>query len=344
MQPLFSGAPYLHPCGLPVHIVTYNILAADLLSPDLHRYAPRGFIGFRRGLIHQKLMPHIHSKAILCLQEVRLDDESYLRDVFQVHQYTTYISHDRHAQLKVMIAVPTDIFYIMEAKSELPTMSQPDFPPSFGLGTGVNPGGEISPFYLAKERQRCFVFLRLFCRLNNGVFCVGTYHMPVLHTTPQAQFMLTSFLMRAFHQFRGQHPGVLAGDFNFTPDSASYRLMVSAQHYSALEDIPQKETCRTVSCAPIDVLPFLPTREMAMRSAFMSCINSEPNFTTYTCTRTERDFIATIDYIFVSPEINLLCVFHPDQGQVQNPLPSDWEPSDHLMVCALIQILPPSIW
>lgn len=60
---------------------------------------------------------------------------------------------------------------------------------------------------------------------NGESFCVGTYHMPCMFRIPPVMTIHTSMIVKHISRLAGTDPFVLAGDFNFVPDSACYKIV-----------------------------------------------------------------------------------------------------------------------
>ena len=68
---------------------------------------------------------------------------------------------------------------------------------------------------------------------------------------------------------------------------------------------------------------------------------SEPNFTNYAQAKDQEPFIDCLDYIFISQECRALGVKKlPHRSEVQGPLPTLDEPSDHILIASTISIPP----
>ena len=72
-----------------------------------------------------------------------------------------------------------------------------------------------------------------------------------------------------------------------------------------------------------------------MRSAYVLKNKVEPEFTNYAKTKDDPPFIGTLDYIFLSShwKVNRVKSLPTLQG-FQGPLPTENEPSDHLLISA----------
>ena len=76
-----------------------------------------------------------------------------------------------------------------------------------------------------------------------------------------------------------------------------------------------------------------------MRSAYVLKNKVEPEFTNYAKVKDDPPFIGTLDYIFLSShwKVNRVKSLPPLEG-FQGPIPTENEPSDHLLISADISI------
>lgn len=78
-----------------------------------------------------------------------------------------------------------------------------------------------------------------------------------------------------------------------------------------------------------------------MRSAYKTKLGFEPEFTNYAKVMNDEPFIDTLDYIFLSPQWsvnNVLPLPSKEASMAIGPLPTQHEPSDHLMIAADLSI------
>eukprot|EP00466_Bigelowiella_natans_P005072 jgi/Bigna1/71570/fgenesh1_pg.16_\ len=76
-----------------------------------------------------------------------------------------------------------------------------------------------------------------------------------------------------------------------------------------------------------------------LKSAYRCVYGHEPEFTTYSKIEDRDRFISTLDYILVSPTVQVKRVLRlPGVASQHGPLPSMAEPSDHLMLAATIGV------
>jgi mRNA deadenylase 3'-5' endonuclease subunit Ccr4 len=76
-----------------------------------------------------------------------------------------------------------------------------------------------------------------------------------------------------------------------------------------------------------------------MRSAYKVKNGSEPDFTNFAQIKDDPQFIDTLDYIFISPAVEVKEVMPlPHRNDVKGPFPSKAEPSDHIMLAATLTV------
>jgi hypothetical protein len=123
-------------------------------------------------------------------------------------------------------------------------------------------------------------------------------------------------------------PCVLAGDFNFKPGDAAYRLVTTAdtQLGAAYPNVPQGDA-------------WTPQLMLPMKSAYLEQQGSEPDFTNYAQIQDEDSFIDTLDYVFYTPQVKVTGVLAlPHRDAIGGPLPTSAEPSDHILIAAHLEL------
>jgi 2',5'-phosphodiesterase len=86
---------------------------------------------------------------------------------------------------------------------------------------------------------------------------------------------------------------------------------------------------------------WVPDVQPPLRSAYAVKNGAEPDFTNYAKVKDSPTFIATLDYIFHSPEWTVESVRNlPHRDNVAGPLPNADEPSDHLVISAELSLPP----
>lgn len=157
-------------------------------------------------------------------------------------------------------------------------------------------------------------------------FVVATYHAPCVFWLKYATLIHTSLVNQVVNRFADGLPTVLMGDFNFKPDSPSYKLMTEG-----LVDNDQQPRYR--DSWRITALP--------MSSAYtLSKLGGEPLYTNRSITDRGGIFSDTIDYIFLKGKIAVRnCISLPEANS--SFFPDAIEPSDHLPIGADLCILDP---
>lgn len=135
-------------------------------------------------------------------------------------------------------------------------------------------------------------------------------------------------------------PILLCGDFNSEPTSAVYEFMTNG---SVLEDHPEIEQ------ALHNRIPVLPRvqligHDLQLSSAMFDALGKEPDFTNFTGT-----FRGVLDYIFYnSSRVRILATCSiPSEAEMVDAcgpgLPCATFPSDHIMLCCDVAIIPSSL-
>ena len=76
----------------------------------------------------------------------------------------------------------------------------------------------------------------------------------------------------------------------------------------------------------------------ALRSAYQVANGAEPNFTNF-AVNNNVPFCDTLDYIFLSHDWQVDSVLQlPHRDEILGPLPSEVEPSDHLLISATVSL------
>ena len=113
---------------------------------------------------------------------------------------------------------------------------------------------------------------KLRCKRSGRLFAVTTYHMPCLFgSDKKCQVMTIHAAIAARHAktFANGVPYVLAGDFNFKPDSAQYALVTNGRLAADHPQAPPPRAEERGRRAPLRPL----------RSAYAIKDGAEPEFT-----------------------------------------------------------------
>lgn len=315
-----------------VTVVTYNVLCTHLCSAaDVPRCTPDAIDpALRQERIWNKLEPHIGDKHILCLQEVSRDWCMEHLPLFLANKYMLVYGlygYDRNGYMGVAIAYPTALYHLLD--SYMPRVAEDAKWPT--APTAAEPTTQKHVLELANSRPNVLVLLRL---QEIGTRCelvVGTYHMPCMYDRPEVMQLHAAAAANQALIFADESPLVLAGDFNFAPDSPGYRIITQRR---CTRD---EERATAAACSGLDVREHLRTSDV-LKSAYVTAGGPEPAFTVYSYSEWNGPnlFSGTIDFIFHSHHFNYAAVLQlPSSVDVfPTPLPTVDEPSDHLLLCA----------
>jgi len=198
----------------------------------------------------------------------------------------------------------------------------------------------------AKKRTNTLVALRLQDRQfdesgEEGVFAVGTYHMPCAYYLPPLMGIHSCMLLRRMNKAAKNSPFILAGDFNITPGSPCYELITTGK-------VKDKERKASITPPPAyigDSWELGVSRPL--KSAFVEVNGKEPSFTNKAMVGTQDEsFVDTIDYIFYYAPADKLTPTEvddlPDRESFESvkSFPTDEYPSDHILIGSKFTITP----
>ena len=189
-------------------------------------------------------------------------------------------------------------------------------------------------WHKAKYRHNTVIAVQL-STSKGGKFWIGNYHMPCAFWSPPLMSIHTALLGQYMETLskNDKIPFVLAGDFNFSPEKAQYEIMVNGK----------------LSALSTDAMPVFPswwdsnwkpTLKCGLRSAYKEHFGEEPDCTNYAFIDPGPDpFIDTLDYIFLSKNINVLDARElPNRLDINGPMPNKKFESDHLLLCSDLEI------
>jgi endonuclease/exonuclease/phosphatase family metal-dependent hydrolase len=154
--------------------------------------------------------------------------------------------------------------------------------------------------------------------------------MPCLYGSAkkrQTMILHASLAAQVIQDRAGDHPYVLAGDFNLMPGSSSYRLLTEGHWEAEHEDFPTPR--------PDDDTGWDANHVEPLRSAYQVKTGREPDFTNRAQVGDEPVFTETLDYIFLSPHWSVEAVVQlPSGADLEGSFPNAVEPSDHVLIGA----------
>lgn len=301
--------------------------------------------------------------AVIGLQEISNEWAGKLSAFFSQHQYhffTALYGRQFNGFMGVGIAVPYEKYDVLDvdfctlgALLPMPKKSPPGF--LTGLFEKCFGGPQkLSSWEAANQRNNRMVSVVLKPRGEGNcqetvtekstasAFSVSTYHMPCAFRDPQMMVLhcaLASQRARSVAEKAGGGkclPYTLIGDFNIKPKSTMYRILtegdINEPSNPEIPVVPQ-ECNWNMNITPMQSAYYEASRNM-------KGAGEEPNFTNYAMTASDSEpFIDTLDYIFLSKEWNVKSVENlPHRDDVDGPLPTRDEPSDHILLSATISL------
>jgi len=352
-----------------VRFIQYNLLSHKLCDPGyFNECLPDACEPESRWLrIRTKLLKETQKGSILCLQEISQTWAGRLTTLFRSHGYSfdfrlygrnfsdymgVGIAFPQEYTLKECHLVRVGDLIPRPEKKKTTQVQQND--QSMGAWLWNNASyysnrlttkaikwwfpEENDLWARARNKWNVMVMVSL-TSLNTNArkdeFVVACYHMPCDFRFSTVMTLHSYYAMMEAQRFAQGRAGlVFCGDFNFKPDSKQYQMVTEG--WKALDSDFQQNS-KTAIRNWFDERGF-----QRMDSAYYSVSKKEPRFTNYAkSVRSTEVFEATLDYIFVSPNLSVKSVMKlPQERPVDiysTPLPTAEEPSDHLMLGAEIE-------
>jgi 2',5'-phosphodiesterase len=358
-----SPSPFLR-------VVSYNVLSSHLCEADhFVKCKPADLEpATRLERIKEALRPQCEREAVICLQEVSAQWVGELTPFFESQGYTFvsgnygspfngYMGVSLAWSNKRFEAEAVDINRAADAREWPPSLPK-EKPPGPLLAAWQQlkrlwsspPKKAFDVLHEARRRHNFLVSAKLRCKRSGQTFAVSTYHMPCLFGSDQkCQVMSIHAALAAQHalKFADGLPCVLAGDFNFGPESAAYQIIAEG---SIAADHPHQPPL-TSKNADGEVVEhsWRPIVHPPMVSAYVANGKRDPDFTNlaFTAFQKESDppFVGTLDYIFLSkPHWKSLHTRPlPSREEVLptcSSYPTADEPSDHVAIWADLDLDP----
>jgi exonuclease III len=365
--------------NMSVKIITYNVLSSKLCSPGwFPKCAPINLKAKNRfPKIFNKLEKEMKDgEAIVCLQEIPIDWVGEFHTSFNPRGY--YLVHSlyggrKNGYMGVGIAYPLSRYTMQQCEMDCIALTKkwPEGPPPPPKPTGAEkllsearqwakwgwnqvsnrlwpqpppPRPQENPWDMSQRRHNRAIMLKLALKNDPTYrpFWIGTYHMPCAYYNPPVMTIHSALVAKRLLDLAAGDPCVLAGDFNFKPLSPPYQLFTGGEFEDAQTD-PETDPLAYIP-APRPNDKWVPEIQPPFRSAYKVHDGIEPEFTNYAESRDNPPFIACLDYIFISEGIEVESVLKLPrlEGFVDPPLPNSSEPSDHLMIGAVLR-MPPSV-
>lgn len=310
-----------------MRVVQYNILSTDLatkfyyINTDTKYLQPEA----RWLLLKEKLLIEIENNSIFCLQEVSLLWLEKLLPFFQNFNYSCqYNNYDWKDTgfMGIMIAYPNQ--YKLEAVKIMNIGNQ--------IETRIRRISEeliLDDWVKAIRKRNMLLCLRLCDIKNDKSFCIGTYHMPPEYKNKDVATLHLVMCNQLMNKFAGNYKYILAGDFNFSPNSILYNLITKGGNGQV-----EKSLNYDTSSFSLKILPLTSVYGGAVSP---SLTGDEPAFTNYV--HLDKPFSGCLDYIFVSRGWKINNVKKLPINLPDIPYPNGDEPSDHLMIAAELELI-----
>jgi mRNA deadenylase 3'-5' endonuclease subunit Ccr4 len=340
-----------------VRVVSYNVLSSHLASPSqFTTLDPEHLEASKRlPLVLKKIDEELSSspKTIVCLQEVSYDWAAAFHTWFSnrgYHLITGLYGKKFNGYMGVALAYPVGAFETIDVDiSRLSDKRVGGWPVEPGktavealvstITSVVSVPLKLAGFIkepkedhwaMSERRYNVLITATLRDKESGRSFSIGNYHMPCAYYMPMAMTIHAEMAARHVQSIslsKNGIPFILAGDWNITPNSATYKMMTRGE---LEKDDPSYPTPKHGMEWALEAAP--------MRSAYAEK-GGEPNFTNYARVREDDPFIDTLDYIFLSKEWNVAGVkpiVHRDIAG--GPFPNAKQPSDHILIYADLEL------
>jgi len=206
-----------------------------------------------------------------------------------------------------------------------------------------------TPWTMARYNFNRAIILRL-RTFDDIEFLICTHHLPCMFHAPSVMSIHTAMYFQAIHELsKGEVPVIVAGDFNFKPNSPQYAMVTRGDYpHGKIVDPADPETDGKEAAPPEPAYrddPFRLEVPCVMRSAYKELCGREPEWTVKSFTeRDKKLFQDTVDYVFFQTgkqaSISVVSVLHhghetdKELGGNSLSLPGPCLHSDHVMIGA----------
>ena len=356
-----------------VTVKQYNLLSQELCTSDwFPNCDPDAVDPEKRYLrIYTKILGTINEGGVICLQEISQTWLTRLIGLFESKNYALFYrlyGQRCNDYMGVRSAWPRSK-YILQASQIVrvgdfipepvreSTVSKDtwwDFLDYYGIrfwkvlqsvfgGSTQRP--PVDQWDVSRKKYNMMVMVSLIDRdsgNDKNAFTVATYHMPCAFRQPTVMALHSYWAVRIAQEWSRILNGrvgrlIFAADMNIKPESEVYAMITSGKMVEELQTVEQG------GLTAVNDWGSWSSEWGPMNSMYVLKNGEEPKYTNYARTaRSESDFIATLDYIFLSSDWDVVeCMELPDKEaneQCQTPLPTIDEPSDHLMIGGIVEV------
>ena len=308
-----------------ISVVTYNLLSPNLCINKYFPYCSKEALDTekRMSLIQGKLTCEIGNNSIICLQEVSESWCCQLKIFFDNLKYDMIYrlyGNNKSGNMGIVVAYPREKYNLVRVSMERianhyiePMVEEYDhwmdqliwkYGQKFlnYVWFGGSPP-ETTPDII-KKKPNVLLMLELNCKENDKNFICATYHMPCVYWNEEVMLEHAEISCCLVRDFALDLPTIFCGDFNSIPKSHVYNLI---------------------------------TRDIGFESASEQYFREEPLFTNYVKNK-KSGFKNTLDYIFIDGfSVVNMNILPPSTEFLGESLPTTFEPSDHLLLSALLE-------
>ena len=344
-----------------VRVTTYNVLSSSLARADYFSFCNPSWLqgSYRLSKLRDKIDAEVEKKSIICLQEVSTAWAGSLHGFFASRGYhfiTGLYGNKFNGYMGVGVAVPLSEYEILDADvtriadTKTVARTKKATPDNIVLATlknlqsslkrllralGLLPEKKKGVWEESLNRFNQMISVRLQPKGDSDstrAFVVGTYHMPCIFRIPQVMMIHCALSAQHIHKYAAGAPYIYCGDFNIKPDSPMYELLTKGKVDASIPEYP----------APMNEADnWKPELAAPLKSAYKELLGKEPEYTNNARIVDQEPFVETLDYIFTSEaggwkvnDVEDLAAKHPPKDSVKEPLPSEHEPSDHVLLSA----------
>ena len=214
-----------------INVISYNVLSEKLCNWSYYDKTRPSDCDpdARYERVSSKVRAQMDTNAVICMQEVSRRWLEKMIPIFSKYNYE-YVSYQGHKMkngyMGPCVAWPKDRFQVKDVNVDrvTDTMKWPAW--QISDSTNKQEEKEEDSWKTTRSRKNGVVLVRL-CD-GESSFVIGNYHMPCLFGSDIAcQSMIAHAVMviRAAQKFSSNDPLILCGDWNITPDSATYEMI-----------------------------------------------------------------------------------------------------------------------
>lgn len=301
------------PSSVAVKVYSYNVLSTELATRQKYATCSTDDLNpeTRMSRLIGKLDRKIRPSSIFCLQEVSSTFAKELKTFFDENGFQLlYAGDDIHGKLGEAIAFSTKCFKLVSEQRDC-------FDKRYQRWCDL------------KYRRKFYHFAKLQARKSGICFCIGSYHgLGKRHNEMDTMVLLTAIVARDFQIFSFGVNGILAGDFNFQPDTPAYRMLISGNIDPNDPVFPRYcENNLNPKCS-------FPCLCAPMKSVYKEACGKEPEHTQLG----RRNKNITIDYIFCTTAVRVCEATPVPKICGRDCIPDKRDPSDHFMIGARLII------